>query len=318
MLLKETEKKLKKNCTMIIGVSGGPDSMCLLNILNKLKNKLNIKIIAAHLDHKIRKESKNDAQFVEKEVRKLDLIFEKKEISVPDYAKKNKQNLEEAGRILRYKFFEDLKKKYNAKYIILGHHLNDSLETAILNFVRGSFLNFLIGIEEKPDILRPFLSLTKDEILDYAKKNKIKFVIDKTNLSTKYSRNLIRLNIIPELKKINANLEKTFLENSKLWKELDEYLISESQIFIQNYSSIPGYKKAIVLNLEKFLLLPIIFQKTVLNEAIKKIDKTIQLSSKNQNETIELIKNRKSGKKKLFFNKIEIKLIHKGISISKQ
>lgn len=306
-----------KNCTVIAGISGGIDSMCLLHYLNGLKKELNLKIIIAHLNHKIREESGEDELFVKNKASELNLTFEKKEIFVQKYANKKKINLEEAGRIVRYEFFNDLKKKYKAKYIILAHHLNDSLETSILNFSRGSFLNFLIGIEERGDILRPFLKLTKAEILDYAKKHKIEFREDKTNYDLKFSRNLIRHKVIPELKKINQNIEQTFLKNTHEWKELKNYLQNESKVFLEKNTSIPQYKKnSLIINLENFTNLPIIIQKIVLKDAIEKIDKSLSLTSTNLNEIIDMIKMGKTGKKKIFFYKIEIKLIYKGISIT--
>jgi len=317
-MLKQTVKnellnKNIKNCTLIVGISGGADSISLLYILNDLSKNFGLKIIVAHLDHQIRKNSDKDCKFVESIAKKLNLTFESKKINVKQVSKKNKKNLEEASREERYKFFNELQEKYKAKHIFLAHHLNDSLETAIFNFTRGSFLHFLTGINESDIIIRPFLSIKKEQILKYCKKNKIKFVEDETNKDTKYSRNKIRHQIVTKLKEINPNLEKSFLENQNSWKELINYLEKEAEKCISNQK--PAQKT--IIDTKKFLKLPTTIQKTAINLAIKKIS-NIPLSSKNLNEIISLIKSKKTGKKKIYHKDILVQLTYKGISISKQ
>ena len=225
--MKEAEiylnKLLNKNDTLVVGVSGGPDSMCLLSMLLKLKNKYNLKIICAHVNHKLRKESENEKKFVENYAVINNIIFEYTELSYENGFS------ESIAREKRYKFFDELIKKYNAKYLMTAHHGDDLIGTILMRIVRGSNLKGYIGIPKISDngfykVVRPLLYLDKEEILDYLKNNNIKYVIDKSNKCEKYTRNRYRKHLLPFLKKEEKNVHLKFLKYSEVLEKNNNYI----------------------------------------------------------------------------------------------
>ncbi len=251
--IKKLEKEIKeilnnhfksiKTPIVIAGISGGTDSIFLLHFLKQT----NAKIIIAHINHKLRGENSDlDEKFV-KNISE-NLIFHSKKINIKEISKKKKTGIEETARKIRYKFFQDLAKKYKANYIITAHHADDNIETILLNLTRGTGIQGIQGIQEKGEILnlksnnkenkfiflRPLLQFSKKEILEYLKHKKIKYKEDKTNKDTTYNRNFIRHEIIPKLKKINPSLIETFAKNQKNIKEINEYLKLQAQKWIKN------------------------------------------------------------------------------------
>lgn len=207
-----------KTVNNILAFSGGPDSMYLLHFLLKKGEKP----VLAHLNHGLRgKESDLDEKFCKKIAKKHGLPFESEKISI------KAPGIEEKARNARYKFLEKIRRKYKAKKIYTAHHLNDNLETVLLNFIRGTGLNGLTGIKSDK-IERPLLQIPKSEILSFLKKNKIPYRKDSSNLDTKFSRNFIRHEIIPKLKKLNPNLEKIFQTNLENLLTIQDFLDKES------------------------------------------------------------------------------------------
>ena len=308
---KQEAKKLKQRILkkiprekFILGLSGGPDSVFLLHIL-KDQN-----IVAAHLNHKIRKEADQDQEFVEKLCNTLDIPLETIKIDIKAESKKSKRGLEETGRIERYKFFKKLAQKHQAKTVITGHHADDNLETILMNFTRGGGLKALAGmkIEDKMNnitLLRPLLHTSKSDILAYLKLNKIPYQNDYTNLDTKYTRNNLRKEIIPKLCKINPNLPSTIARNHQNLAEIDDFLEKESQKWIA--------KNCLDKNFTKFPRGQIIKKHPALQKAILitlyKIHTghATNLESIHIKETLALIHNNIGNKKKKM-GKIEISL----------
>lgn len=200
----------------VVAVSGGVDSMVLLELLAK---KEGIMIVVAHLDHGIREDSKNDRLLVEKEAKKLGAEFEYKEVQL------GKQASEATARKARYDFLNDIKEKHHAAAIITAHHQDDLLETAILNMLRGTGRKGMTSLKSTDEIIRPLLHLSKQEILEYALKNNLSWNEDSTNTDTKYLRNYIRINIIPRLtKNEKKELLKRIEDLKSINDELDEML----------------------------------------------------------------------------------------------
>mgnify|MGYP002855690528 CR=1 FL=1 len=206
---------LHTNDTIIIGLSGGPDSMCLLDLILKLNTKVNI--ICAHINHNIRKESKEELLFIKKYCKNkcLELettTFEKKS-SLNDY---NELELREK----RYKFFEELYHKYNAKYLFTAHHGDDLIETILMRITRGSNLKGYSGfqvesIKNGMRVIKPLVFTTKEDINNYNKQNNIPFVSDRTNEEDTYTRNRYRHKVLPFLKKENKNVHLKYLKFSR-------------------------------------------------------------------------------------------------------
>lgn len=189
---------LRSGDGVIVAVSGGPDSMALLNFLSSLKN---IKIFVAHINHMLRgADSFKDEVFVQKEARRLKKQCFVSRINVKRLAEKEKISIEEAGRDARYRFLEKIAKKINAKKIALAHNNDDNIETFIMRLVRGTGIKGLRCIPAvRGKIIRPFIDVSKEEILDYCSRKNISFRIDKTNLKEDFQRNKIRHSIIPVL-----------------------------------------------------------------------------------------------------------------------
>ena len=183
---------------VVIGVSSGPDSMALLHML---ENNLKCKLVCAHINHNVRKESNEEESYLKEYCSKKNIIFESYKIK--SYTENNFEN---EARNKRYSFYETLLKKYNSHNLFLAHHGDDLIETVIMKIIRGSNLEGYAGIKtyshlENYKIIRPLLSLTKDDILKYNKEHNIKYYIDNTNENTMYTRNRYRKYILPFLKK---------------------------------------------------------------------------------------------------------------------
>lgn len=219
------KENINKNDIVVVACSGGPDSMCLLSLVNEIKNELNLKIIVAHVNHKLRVESEEEKEMVENYSKENNLIFELLEIN--KYT--NNKFSEDDARKRRYDFFDELIKKYNAKILLTAHHGDDLIETILMRLTRGSNLSGYIGIKminknDEYKILRPLLSTTKDNILDYLNKNNIPYRIDKTNKELEHTRNKYRHYILPFLKKENKKVHEKYLKFSKELIEYDNFV----------------------------------------------------------------------------------------------
>lgn len=200
---------------ILVALSGGPDSVCLLNILKELKTKLNIKIFAAHVNHCLRGEDAlDDENYCLNLCKELNIPCYVKRVDVGKLAEDNCISTEMAGRDARYEFFEELTKKLNINKIAIAHNANDQAETVIMRAIRGTGIEGLIGIKPIRDnkYIRPILCLTRDEIERYCLEKNLNPHIDATNLEEIYSRNKIRLKAIPYIEK-NFNKEVIFALN---------------------------------------------------------------------------------------------------------
>lgn len=221
---------IEKGDVVVVGVSGGPDSITLLTCLNKYKEKLGIKIIVAHINHLIREDSTDDEQYVENYCEKLGLKFYCKRAKVLEIAQKEKRGTEETGRKIRYEFFDEVAKKENANKIAIAHNMNDNAETMLLNLIRGCGLSGLEGIQpiEYNKYIRPLIYCDRSEIEDYCEKNNLNPRIDYTNKENIYKRNTIRNKILPQLKELNPNIVEALSKTSEI--------VKDNNLFIDNYA----------------------------------------------------------------------------------
>lgn len=258
-----------KNKRIIAGISGGPDSMCLLDLLIKENSRLNLKISACHVNYSLRGlDSQKDEELVKKVCEKSDI-----ECFILNYKKEfNKISEDEnALRKVRYDFFRKIKEKSGADLIALAHNSDDQAETILLNFLRGGSLKGLSGMDFlQKDIIRPLLEFSRDEIMEYIKENKIKYRIDKSNLSKKYTRNKIRLDLMPFLKKeFNPNIKDTVIRNAEVLRNINQFLESYTDIIIKNISK--KLKNGIEIDYKKWLLLPGALKYETIKLSIKEI-----------------------------------------------
>ncbi len=212
--------------SIVVGISGGADSVCLFLMLINLAKKIDFNIYAVHVNHGIRGESaRRDELFSKTLCERYSVDCAIYNEDVIKYAKDKKLTVEEAGRILRYQIFEKEAAKHNNAKIAVAHHMNDQAETVLFNIIRGSGLKGVSGISPVRDkIIRPILCITKDEILHYLEEINQSYCLDETNLDTNYSRNAIRNIIIKELEKIQSESVAHIANSADEIREADEYI----------------------------------------------------------------------------------------------
>lgn len=224
---------------VLIGVSGGPDSMCLLDIFQKLSIKRGYSIEVAHVNHLLRGESsKSDQEFVESYCKKYALSFYSCEINVNEFSKKNSMGIEEAARFVRYRFFNECTGDKVSK-IAVAHHQQDQVETVLMNLIRGCGLDGLTGIDYcAGNVIRPLLDCSRKEIEDYLLSNKIPFCIDQTNKELCADRNKVRLELLPFFKKLfGRDISTAILKTRVLCDQDATYLENVSkQLFLSSSS----------------------------------------------------------------------------------
>ena len=255
------KKLIQEKDKILVALSGGPDSVFLLDVLNKYKRRFDIELGTFHLNHNLRgKDSDEDEDFCKKLALSYDIPFFRSSKNVSLFAKKNRLSLEEAGRDVRYKELMKVAKQNKFTKIATGHTLDDNAETMLLNFIKGSGLNGLSGIREKRDIIiRPILSLSKDEILDYLHGKKMNYRIDNSNLQNDYQRNYLRNEIIPLIrKKLNPQFDAAASRTAENMKNISSFVndevkknLEDCSIF-RNDSLIINCKK--IKNLNEYLL----------------------------------------------------------------
>ena len=221
------------NDFVVIGVSGGPDSMALLHMLLDFKKEKEINIVCAHINHNVREESEQEKTFVEKYCKENNITFEY--MKIEKYT--NDTFSEQEARKIRYKFFEDIIEKYNSKILLTAHHGDDLIETILMRIVRGSTLKGYAGFSKETQmgsykIIRPLIYCTKEEIEIYNKTNNLSYVTDFTNTKETYTRNRYRKNILPFLKKEDKKVNNKFLKYSELLFEYNEYVDNEMKKYI--------------------------------------------------------------------------------------
>lgn len=223
---------IKNGDRIVIGVSGGPDSVCLLHVLNRLKEVMDIEIYAAHLNHQIRGlEAQRDALYVSQLCEKMGVIFFVKSIDVPKYCEEKGLSLEDGARKLRYEMFYEIKDKTRSNKIALGHNMNDQAETIMMRIMRGTGIQGLRGIEYMRDdcLIRPILDLNRSEIEGYCKEHNLNPCIDKTNLESIYTRNKIRLELLPYMQEnFNSNVIESIVRMSKNLKTDSDFIENEA------------------------------------------------------------------------------------------
>jgi tRNA(Ile)-lysidine synthase len=213
---------ISPGATIVVGLSGGPDSVFLLHYLSVIRQEFNITLIAAHLDHGWRAESGQDAAFCEQLADHYKIPFILNHLKDTNVSFKVS---EELGRKARRAFFEQLAQEYNAQAIALAHHADDQMETFFLRLIRGASLTGLAGIKPKDGLyIRPLLEINKQEILNYLHEHKIPYVIDASNQSDGYLRNRIRNSVIPALKACDDRFEKNFASTHAKLIETEEFL----------------------------------------------------------------------------------------------
>ena len=264
---------INKGDKIVLGVSGGPDSISMLDILNSIKDEIGFEIYVAHINHLIREEAIDDEKYVEEYCKKNNIEFFAKRIEVLKIADTQKIGTEEAGRKARYEFFEEIYSKVGANKIAIAHNKNDKVETIIMHLLRGSGLSGLKGIEpiRNNKYIRPLIECERSEIEKYCKENNLNPRIDKTNFENEYTRNKIRNIVIPYIKKeFNPNIIETLDRLSEVATDEGNYIDRQVQ---KTYNKIFVEKKEkqIILKWKEFNLQEKIIKSRLILYTIKEL-----------------------------------------------
>ena len=291
-------KQISSGDKILVAVSGGPDSICLLNVLNNLKTKIKIEIYVAHINHGLRENAKIDEQYVSNFCKENNIPCFVKNTNVSEYAMQNKIGTEEAGREIRYAFFNEISEKTKSQKIAVAHNSNDNAETILMNLLRGSGTVGLKGIEPVRDnIIRPLIETNREEIEKYCDENKLSPRHDESNDTNIYTRNKIRNELIPYLKKeFNPNIITTLNRLSVLVRD-------ESKFFNNMLKDI--YKKIVLeekdnlitLNLKEFNELDIVIKRRIILYTISILKKSTKgIENIHIEDIIKLCGNNKGNK----------------------
>ncbi len=248
-------KKLKsKDHNFLLAVSGGVDSMVLLNLF--LKNKLNFSVATCNFNLRD-KESEKDVQLVKSICFENNITFYYKKFNTRNYSDKEKVSIQLASRNLRYDWFKNLLNENNFDYLATAHHKDDSAETILFNLFRTTGYKGLLGISDsKNKIIRPLIAIKKIDLVNYANANNIRWRDDSSNFENKYSRNIIRNEIIPLINKINPSFIKSLIDSSNRLKSVESFINSQIEAFIKNYVTSNQYKievsKKFLVDLESY------------------------------------------------------------------
>ncbi len=258
MISIEDNFKFHKNDIIVVGCSAGPDSMALVDMLLKIREKYSLSLIVAHVNHNLRKQSVQEEEYLRNYCEKHHIMFEG--MVITEYGDDNFHN---EARNIRYDFFEKVVYKYHAQYLMTAHHGDDLVETILMRITRGSNLNGYSGFKKIVDmegyqIVRPLLVYTKQELEEYDKKNHVMYYIDSSNAKDKYTRNRYRKYVLPFLKEEDPKVHLKYLKFSTVLNEANQFIEHERD---------KALKKVIhddSLEIEEFKKLDLFIQKEVL------------------------------------------------------
>jgi tRNA(Ile)-lysidine synthase len=280
------------NKPIVIGLSGGPDSVYLLHWLTQHTQAT---IVAAHLDHEWRKDSYKDVQFCEQLCKDLGVTFVSKKASELEIQVKPNGSQEEVGRKLRRYYFEQLAAEHNADAIALGHHADDQLETFFIRLIRGSTTHGLACMKERDGLYwRPLLNIKKSEVLEWLKEHKKEYLQDPTNESDKYLRNRIRSKIVPAFKASDDRSEHNFARTLTHIQKAEQFLQDHTKT---TYEQLLDEKKE--LNLTQFFTLDAYLQKRVLQYWLAQEKVTHTLTDSYLEEMLRFLKSPRGGSHQL-------------------
>ena len=253
-------KLIQQDEHLLVGVSGGSDSMALLHLLCKLKTEYNLHLVVAHVDHMFRgDQSYEDYVFVEKYCAEWGVTFEGTRINVPEYINNTGKSSQVASREVRYKFFEEIMSKYAIHKLVLAHHGDDQLETILMRLTRGATGEARAGIKirrtlREYEIIRPFLWASKDDVEEYCFNHGIAYRLDASNEKPVYARNRYRLHVLPFLKQENARVHEHFQRFSEELLEDEAFLNALAEEHLR--AMVLKKDKEVKISIDKLLQTP--------------------------------------------------------------
>jgi tRNA(Ile)-lysidine synthase len=255
--------------SVVVAVSGGPDSVCLLDILYQLKDDLGLKLVVAHLDHGLRPdEDEAETRFVKSLAGSLQLPFETKKAG--SLMEQHESSLEERARDVRYRFLEEALQKFSARKIAVGHNLNDQAETVLMRLIRGSGPSGLAGIPPLRDekIIRPLIEVSRNEVESYIEEKGLKYVTDISNLEPRYLRNSIRLDLLPQLRKYQPRIVELLGQTAGIMRKDEECLEEMAKAWVKGQDE-SGDGRELRFHLSSFKKLPEALKNRVIRYALR-------------------------------------------------
>lgn len=297
-IFKQTIKENKlvsKGDKLVVGVSGGPDSVCLLYLLNEIKDEFNLELIVAHVNYATRgKDSDMDEELVITLAKKLNIDF--KVLHTKRYKLDEKGNIEEKFRDIRYKFFDKIRKEEKANTIAVAHNQDDQVETMLMFFIRGSGLKGLSGMKfRSKKLIRPMLDISKKEIYKYLESNHIEYREDKSNADPRFTRNKIRHQLIPLIEKeYNPNISQTLSLNREVIRDDYDFIKESARVLFA--AMVVEKNHDLVIDLDKFLELYKSLQRAIIRLAFSKYSKDLKnISVLDVNEVLRVMKEGREG-----------------------
>ncbi len=285
---------------VVVGVSGGVDSVVLLYVLHRLRNRLGIHLYSAHLNHQFRsKEAERDAEFVRRFSEKLEIPCYIESRNVPELIKKKKLSPQDAARQVRYQFLDAIAKQVKAQKIATAHTADDQAETVLISLIRGTGIHGLGGIQPilNQKIIRPLLITTRDQIEAFARAEGLDYVFDSSNISRKYLRNAVRLDLLPLLKQqFNPAIIRRLTAYAQLFQE-DAFFIDK--IATERYYHIcENVDRGIKINLDLFAKEYITIQRELIYKTFEELTGTRQgLETKHVRAVVDLFTRKGTGKR---------------------
>lgn len=259
----------KPHTTLLIGVSGGPDSMALLHYLNVIKEVWDFQLVVVSVDHGLRgEESKADVDFVSSFCAEQNISFYRAALDVPSFKKEHKLGTQEAARTMRYQFFTDQMEQHQADYLVLGHQADDQIETVLMRLTRTANPSSLAGIPVKRpfaagELVRPLLAVTKTEIELYCQENGIIPRIDPSNEEDVYTRNYFRIHLLPLLKKQNPNLHRSVRKLTESLRADNDYMNEQAAQVMNEIAQISNDVNQVTCSIKLLKKYPFALQRRV-------------------------------------------------------
>ena len=308
---------------IVIGLSGGPDSIFLIHALSALKpviekeKKITYRLHAAHINHKIREEAGYDENLAMEYASTLGVPFHLLAIDVVEEAKKLKIGTEECGRRVRYDFFNKVKEELNATKIAVAHNAGDNAETIMLNFLRGAGIQGLSGMEYiNKDIIRPILDIDKKDILEYLDENKIPYAIDKTNLENDYTRNKVRNDLLKKIEnEFNPNIITALNRMAKINKQDNEIILNAVETAYNNLG-VKKDKDEIAIDTRKFNEYSDAMKFRLVRQIVMDLTGNVQnVEMIHVKDTCKLIEANITGKQYILGNKYKVVIVKKNTAV---
>lgn len=293
------ENLLQSGDKIVIGLSGGVDSVGLFLVLNELKELLGLKLYPVYIHHHLREDADEDVVFCQNLSKGFGYDLKTIHVDVKAYAGQNKVSIEDGARTLRYTALKSYLKEIQGHKIAVAHHMDDQAETILYRLIRGSGLLGLTGMQaQNESIIRPLLSVTKDELVDYVCKKETGYREDKTNQDTKFMRNKIRHELLPQLKEYNPNIVEVLTRSGRIFTEEEELIGEEAQKLADRLVKVHKDERGrrVTLDLEKLSELHIAYQKRLLRIALEKLMGNLKNIEYIHIESLVELIDRQSGK----------------------